>query len=140
MNTEKVLLFAALGLGAYMLVSRRATAGTLATTPAAAAAATAGNGKAELWGKAGALLGGLLGKIGGASASTGGTTAIANNDVPGQPGYGWQYFSDGTSISPTGSYYSGGSLVWSPPQDSTAVNPVGGFDNLYQDWPKDFIA
>lgn len=25
---------------------------------------------------------------------------------------GWRYFSDGTSISPTGSYYSGGQLVY----------------------------
>lgn len=27
---------------------------------------------------------------------------------------GWQYFTDGTAISPTGSYYQNGTLVWEP--------------------------
>jgi hypothetical protein len=27
---------------------------------------------------------------------------------------GWRYFSDGTAIDPAGSYYSNGSLIWSP--------------------------
>lgn len=39
--------------------------------------------------------------------------SIPNNDVPGQPGFGWQYFSDGTAIGPDGSYYSQGQKVWS---------------------------
>lgn len=39
--------------------------------------------------------------------------AIQNDDVPGQPGFGWQYFTDGTAIGPDGSYYSNGQKVWS---------------------------
>jgi hypothetical protein len=27
---------------------------------------------------------------------------------------GWRYFSDGTAIDPAGSYYSNGSMIWSP--------------------------
>jgi hypothetical protein len=34
--------------------------------------------------------------------------------TPGQEGYGWRYFTDGTAISPDGKYYSGGSLVYDP--------------------------
>lgn len=41
-------------------------------------------------------------------------TAINNTALPGQTGYGWQYFSDGTAISPSGQYYFNGQLVWSP--------------------------
>lgn len=33
---------------------------------------------------------------------------------------GWRYFTDGTSISPEGDYYSGGSLVYRAPQVFTA--------------------
>lgn len=29
---------------------------------------------------------------------------------------GWQYFADGTAISPEGDYYQNGSLVWSAPR------------------------
>lgn len=39
---------------------------------------------------------------------------IFNSALPGQPGWGWQYFSDGTAIGPDGSYYFQGSKVWSP--------------------------
>ena len=47
-------------------------------------------------------------------------TEIPNNAQPGQEGYGWRYFSDGTVISPTGTYYyretpdSDYKAVWSP--------------------------
>jgi hypothetical protein len=34
--------------------------------------------------------------------------------TPGEEGYGWRYFTDGTAISPDGKYYSGGSLVYDP--------------------------
>lgn len=34
---------------------------------------------------------------------------IKNNALPGQEGYGWRYFTDGTSISPDGKYYTAGS-------------------------------
>lgn len=39
---------------------------------------------------------------------------IANPAQQGQPGFSWQYFSDGTSIAPDGSYYKGDVKVWSP--------------------------
>ena len=46
---------------------------------------------------------------------TGGTTEITNNALPGQPGYGWKYYSDGTVISPSGDYYNkDNELIWSP--------------------------
>lgn len=41
-------------------------------------------------------------------------TEISNSALPGQNGWGWQYYSDGTAISPTGQYYLNGQLVWSP--------------------------
>lgn len=34
-------------------------------------------------------------------------TEITNPALPGQEGYGWRYFSDGTVMSPTGQYYKG---------------------------------
>jgi hypothetical protein len=34
---------------------------------------------------------------------------------PGDEGYGWQYYSDGTVISPDNKYYQEGQLVWEPP-------------------------
>lgn len=39
---------------------------------------------------------------------------IANNAAPGQSGYGWRYFTDGTVIDTQGNYYVNGDLVWSP--------------------------
>ena len=39
---------------------------------------------------------------------------IANTALPGQEGYGWSYYDNGTAISPTGEYYLNGELVWSP--------------------------
>lgn len=41
-------------------------------------------------------------------------TEINNTALPGQEGWGWQYYSDGTAISPTGVYYYNGQRVWSP--------------------------
>lgn len=40
---------------------------------------------------------------------------------PGEPGYGWKYYTDGTSISPEGKYYYQGDQVYDP------ANPSGGF-------------
>ena len=42
------------------------------------------------------------------------TTEIENTAAPGSPGYGWKYYSDGTSISPEGKYYYQGSEVYDP--------------------------
>lgn len=41
------------------------------------------------------------------------STEIENNALPGQTGYGWRYFSDGTAISPDGTYYNKGRQVYS---------------------------
>lgn len=41
-------------------------------------------------------------------------TEISNTALPGQPGYGWTYFSDGTVIGPDGTYYYNGAKVWTP--------------------------
>ena len=49
-----------------------------------------------------------------------GVTEIPNNAQPGQEGYGWRYFSDGTVIAPNGTYYyretpdSDYKAIWSP--------------------------
>lgn len=56
---------------------------------------------------------------GGSSAGGGDVTEITNTAQPGQEGYGWRYFSDGTVISPTGQYYKGNetsapSLIYDP--------------------------
>lgn len=47
------------------------------------------------------------------------TVEITNAAQPGEPGYGWRYFSDGTSIGPDGTYYTTNdqgqtASVWSP--------------------------
>lgn len=39
---------------------------------------------------------------------------IDNNADPGEPGWGWNYFTDGVSIGPDGSYYLNGRKVWTP--------------------------
>lgn len=39
---------------------------------------------------------------------------IINTALPGQPGWGWQYFENGTAISPSGEYFYQGASVWKP--------------------------
>lgn len=51
---------------------------------------------------------------GGQVNMTGFTKAIFNTALPGQEGFGWQYYTDGTAIGPDGSYYANGQKVWSP--------------------------
>lgn len=41
-----------------------------------------------------------------------GTATVPNTALPGQPGWAWQYFTDGTAIAPNGDYYHNGTLVW----------------------------
>ena len=41
---------------------------------------------------------------------------IINSALPGQIGYGWDYFSNGTVIDPQGNYYFMGKKVWSAPK------------------------
>ena len=45
---------------------------------------------------------------------------IENTAKEGQVGYGWQYFSDGTAISPDGKYYYKGSLAYDPSKNTGA--------------------
>lgn len=53
---------------------------------------------------------------------SGGAYQIDTGDLSaGDPGYGWQYFSDGTTISPSGEYYYNGELVWSPNSSSSSI-------------------
>ena len=51
------------------------------------------------------------------SGSSGGSSWVskitANTSGADNPAYGWQYFSDGTSIAPNGDYYYQGKKVWS---------------------------
>lgn len=39
---------------------------------------------------------------------------VANSALPGQDGWGWDYFDNGVAISPSGDYYLNGTKVWSP--------------------------
>lgn len=57
-------------------------------------------------------VGGALGNI--FNPTSTGATEIPNTATPGTEAYGWKYYSDGTAISPDGSYYQGGQLIWSP--------------------------
>jgi len=80
----------------------------------------------QMVGAAGNAVTGILGSLfGNTSPSTGAVSSIPNTSTEGQPGYGWQYFSDGTSISPTGQYYQGGTLIYDPsnPSGAASTNP-----------------
>lgn len=140
MKTNEIIILGAVALGAYMLLSRQQSAGSAArvqpgtyrplypntTTPAASQRAQLdAQTNGTLYGL-GNFLGGLFGTRTTSAAPPTQTRAINNDDLPGQPGYGWKYYSDGTSIAPDGSYYSGGNMVWAP--DSVAVNPPGGYE------------
>lgn len=39
---------------------------------------------------------------------------LQNDSLPGQPGWGWQYFTGGISIGPDGTYYLNGQAVSRP--------------------------
>ena len=65
--------------------------------------------KAKAAGLDSSTIGNLLKNFG-----SSGTTQIENTAQPGEEAYGWQYFSDGTAISPDGTYYYQGEQVWSP--------------------------
>lgn len=40
--------------------------------------------------------------------------AVNNTALPGQPGFGWDYYDNGVAIAPDGTYYLGGEPIWSP--------------------------
>lgn len=150
-DTNQLLMIGAVALGAILVMKKasatgvpvyRPNVGTYPTTapqPGTAAysqwmaqqqANLANQQNNALFGL-GRLLNGWFGGSGAGAApgagsfaipgTNGGTTEIRNDDVPGQPGYGWRYFSDGTSIGPDGSYYKDGSLIYTP-TDGSATN------------------
>lgn len=88
MNKDTLIILAAAGLGLWFVT--KSTRGNAATSGAASL------------------------NTGGAVQVPSTIKQIFNDDVPGQPGWGWQYFSDGTTIGPDGSYYMNGKKVWSP--------------------------
>lgn len=61
---------------------------------------------------------GIVAKPGTASSLNNGgslpTMEVQNSALPGQPGWGWTYYNDGTAIGPDGTYYFQGSKVWGP--------------------------
>lgn len=56
------------------------------------------------------------------------TNEIENAALPGQIGYGWRYFSDGTAIDPQGNYYKNGVPIWNASYDG--VNVGSNYRNL----------
>lgn len=128
LDPKNLMLLAALGIGAYWLVSRPARASTRPGTGSGTVGGMAPRPNPPS--SSSNLLNGVLSGLGtyfkgGATGATYGTTEIPNDDLPGQPGYGWTYYSDGTAIGPDGSYYFNGLPVWSPSTtDAVAANPV----------------
>ena len=54
-----------------------------------------------------------------ATKGAAGTGSIFSRDVlntatPGEAGWGWKYYDDGTAIGPDGTYYKNGVAVWAP--------------------------
>lgn len=155
MKTNQILILAGLGLGAFFLMSRSAQAAQVSTAgqsayakrqgfaPNTRAPVTQGQREAMQAMEAGGLIAQgigavrqLFGAIGGGTApAQGATTEIPNSALPGQTGYGWTYYSDGTAIDPNGAYYSGGQAVWKPQidnSDSVAVNPIDQYSSGIQ--------
>lgn len=78
----------------------------------------------------------MTGGTGNSTVDTSNTTLIDTSNIkPGEEGYGWQYYSDGTAIDPSGNYYQGGQLVYDAgPNMSDAANASQGSDFNYNDW------
>lgn len=163
METKQIVILAAVGLGAFVLMRQAKAGGVLAgvgVNPNLVNARPVYGGQltpqqqaimAQQQLEAAKLntlfgLGSMVGKWfgGGTSGGTSGgnnwqtimpvgtTTEIANDDLPGQAGYGWKYYSDGVAIGPDGTYYKDGVQVWMP-NDYVAVNPpFNGFTPLVE--------
>ena len=87
-------------------------------------------------GVAGAVGNALRNVFGGGLTPPAGVTEIANQAEPGDPGYGYKYYSDGTVIGPDGTYYSQNSLgdyvaVYGPGRDQSYEQ-----DNMYNSTPE----
>lgn len=136
-NPNNLILLAVLGIGAYWLFSRQAMAmpyGAARPVGQGSTAAQNANGVAQLVNAGANLVGRLFGTGGSTSPAAGGAQRIYNDDTAGQPGYGWQYFTDGTAISPTGTYYYEGQPIWSP--DGQVFNPPGNVSS----WDAEYNA
>ncbi|AVO42724.1 hypothetical protein [Simplicispira suum] len=90
MNNDTIVILAAAGVGLYLIAKM--------VKPGAAVRPPNGSGTA-----------GALNNYGNAPV-----TEINNTALPGQIGWGWSYYSDGTAIGPDGKYYLNGQLIWSP--------------------------
>lgn len=122
-NEKNLLIFGLVAVAALWLMSQGRRAVNTVAPPGVArpvpGAATGADRAAGL----GALFGGL-----GSLLSPGAVTAgpsrmpreIVNDDLPGQAGWGWNYYDNGTAIGPDGAYYFQGERVWAP--DSIAAN------------------
>jgi len=89
------------------------------------------------------IKGGVSGLLGNATGDatrpdvSGVTNVTPSGLQPDDEGFGWQYFSNGTTIDPNGNYYQNGQLVYSPAQDLTspsdsAMSGDSGFN--WSDW------
>jgi hypothetical protein len=138
-NPNNLVLLAVLGIGAFWMLTRRVGAQPMRPVNQQPGGANGGsmNGLGNVLSGLGRLFGGSGGSASGGAGRgpTSGTQQIWNDDVPGQPGYGWNYYNDGTAIGPDGTYYRDGQPIWSPSTDQIAFNPPGlesVYDNLYQ--------
>lgn len=141
-NPNNMILLAVLGIGAYWLFTKQAMARPAMQTaprPGGGGSTTGQNlqGAANLIGAIGGLFRPGAPYVGSNQGASGGgfVREIINDDLPGQPGYGWSYYENGTAISPNGTYYHQGVPVWSPTgNDAVAFNPPGNasaWDSIY---------
>jgi len=97
MNNEEIIALAIAGIAAWMLLSSRKAAAQPAS-PAASPQTTGQTYADQL------LKTGQQARV----------VQIDNQALPGQEGWGWSYFTDGTAIDPSGNYYMNGQRIWSP--------------------------
>lgn len=132
MSNQKILVVVALGIGAYVFMKQQAARGgsgavrPVVTNPQTGAPAAGASGGGGLFDMVGALFAPLRNGFVGQGAAP--TTQIANDDLPGQAGYGWKYYSDGVAIAPDGTYYKDGVVAWSASnQDSFPINDPNAY-------------
>lgn len=136
MKTENIVILAALGFGAFYLTKRQAAPAYRPTnaTPAQQQAQQQAQQTGSMIAQGVNAIRGIfgLGSTAAAATPSGYVNALTNySQTPGQAGYGWQYYSDGTAINPQGEYFYGGEKVWSP--DAVAVNPANSYAMPYSD-------
>lgn len=106
-NPNNMILLAVLGIGAYWIMSRRATAGTVRP---AGTAAPQGNQLAAIVNGVSSLIGSLTGSR---------TTSNLNGTVDGRAATAW----DTTPYGSSGPAYNNPSAYIAPSTDGAAVNP-----------------